>query len=181
MKKNYFKLAGLTEAHKAFLKDYATVKTGKRSITQGLLTLINESMQTSKGDTKKQIETILPLKELSKDKQSRIKKRVQFSLLQHDYDNLEKLSNKTDSSIQHYIICMVRNHLYNKHELLGNEIEILRKSNYELYRIGVNINQIAKQLNAGYQAQIDIRTVSEKIEKHTKLVEKVLKDNLNRF
>lgn len=83
--------------------------------------------------------------------------------------------------MQHYIICLIRHHLYNKHELLGNEIETLRKSNYELYRIGVNVNQIAKQLNAGNQANIDIKNLSESIKKHTTIVENILKENLNRY
>ena len=83
--------------------------------------------------------------------------------------------------MQHYIICMTRHHLYNKHELLGNEIEVLRKSNYELYRIGVNVNQIAKQLNAGSQAHIDIINLSKNIDKHTTIVGKILKENLNRY
>lgn len=76
---------------------------------------------------------------------------------------------------------MIRNHLYHKHELLGNEIENLRKSNYELYRIGVNINQIAKAINAGHKINFDINMLNSQIKKHTEKVEKILKDNLNRY
>ncbi|WP_426243459.1 plasmid mobilization relaxosome protein MobC [Psychrobacter sp. TWP2-1-2] len=180
-KNSYFKLAGLTEDQKLFLKDYATVNTGKRSITAGILTLINESMSESKKIIQAQAKALLPIQEIPRDKQANFKKRVQISLLQHDHDCLENLSNNTDSSIQHYIICMIRNHLYNKHELLGSEIETLRKSNYELYRIGVNVNQIAKQLNAGNQAHFDIQKLSEQISKHTTIVENILKENLNRY
>lgn len=29
---------------------------------------------------------------------------------------------------------------------MGNEIEVLRRSNYELYKIRVNVNQVAKAI-----------------------------------
>lgn len=178
---SYFKLAGLTDDQKLFLKDYSTATTGKRSITAGILKLIEEKMSVEETTIQTEVKKLLPLTEVTRDLQSTITRRVQFSLLLHDYKSLEKLSNKSDSSMQHYIICLIRHHLYNKHELLGNEIETLRKSNYELYRIGVNVNQIAKQLNAGNQANIDIKNLSESIKKHTTIVENILKENLNRY
>lgn len=178
--KSHFKLAGLTDQHKDFLKNYATVKTGKRSITQGIIALINEKMQQDSTVISEQAKLLLPFKEQS-SKGSTHKGRVQISLIKSDYDSLEKLAKKNISSIQHYIICMIRNHLYNKHELLGNEIEVLRKSNYELYRIGVNINQIAKAINAGNKINFDINTLSDQIKNHTNKVEKILKENLNRY
>lgn len=178
--KSPFKLAGLTNQHKDFLKNYATVKTGKRSITQGIIALINEKMQQDDIAISEQAEILLPFKEQPINGLIK-KERVQFSLIKPDYHSLEKLAKHTDSSIQHYIICMIRNHLYHKHELLGNEIENLRKSNYELYRIGVNINQIAKAINAGHKISFDINMLNSQIKKHTEKVEKILKDNLNRY
>ena len=109
------------------------------------------------------------------------RKKFQISLIKNDYDNLEKLSKNSDSSIQHYTISLIRNHLYKGHELLGNEIEVLRKSNYELHKIGVNVNQIAKALNMGEQANLPINHLHRQIKTHVEKVEKILKDNLDRY
>lgn len=155
------------------------MKTGKRSINQGILTLIDEKLQHEGSAVTKDASVLLPLEELTA--QIANKKRVQFSLIKTDYEAIEKIAKQTDSSIQHYIICLIRNHLYNKHELLGNEIEQLRKSNYELHRIGVNINQIAKAINAGQNINFDINMLDKHIKKHTEKVEQILKENLNRY
>ena len=65
--------------------------------------------------------------------------------------------------------------------MLGNEIEVLRKSNYELHKIGVNVNQIAKALNMGEQANLPINQLHQQIVKHVEKVEQILKDNLDRY
>ena len=103
-----------------------------------------------------------------------------MSLLEHDYMTLKEIAEKNDSSIQYYIICLIRKHLYNKHELLGSEIEVLRKSNYELHKIGVNINQIAKSINYGLNEKVDIERLGKKIKGHVAVVEDILRNNLNR-
>lgn len=59
--------------------------------------------------------------------------------------------------------------------MLGNEIELLKKSNYELYKIGVNINQIAKANNVGNMIELPINILYNKIQNHIKIVKDVLK------
>lgn len=172
VKKSQFLLKGLTLEQKKFLKQYALEKTGKHSVTQGLLALVNEAMNQSS------IKAMVfeEPKEYLKEKQ-----RVQLSLFRHDYEKLEELAKNTDSSIQHYIKCLIRNNLYGKYELLGYEMEALRKSNYELHRLGVNINQIAKSINAGKHVTFDIKRTANFIKNHTDKVEGILKENLSRF
>ena len=76
------------------------------------------------------------------------KKRIQISLREYDYNILNEIAKNTDTSINYYIIRLILNNIYSKNvKLLGTEIEQLRKSNYEIHKIGVNINQIAKNLN----------------------------------
>lgn len=110
------------------------------------------------------------------------KKRIQLSLLKADYDYLVKLTEQTDTSIQHYIKRLIYKDLYREIKLLGNQLVALRQSNYELYKIGVNINQITKMLHQGDSAIIKSITVNKKlletiyqfIKNHTELVKQVL-------
>lgn len=115
---------------------------------------------------------------LSKQKFKVQKKRVQLSLPVYDYDFLLELADASQSSIQHYISTVLYNHLYNDKKLFGIEIEQLKKSNYELHKIGVNINQIAKANNAGDMRELPINKLHEFIENHVKNVQKILKNSV---
>lgn len=118
------------------------------------------------------------IKKLSQSRISVEKKRIQFSLPIYDYNFLEQLATQSKSSIQYYIIAVLRSHLYSEKRLLGNEIEVLKKSNYELYKIGVNVNQIAKANNAGDMVELPINKLYDFIKNHIKLVENILKENV---
>lgn len=117
------------------------------------------------------------IKNLSRKNLRVQKKRVQLSIPIYDFEYLHTLANNSKSSIQYYIIYVLYNHLYNERKLLGNEIEVLKKSNYELYKIGVNVNQIAKANNAGDKMELPINMLSNKIDSHVNLVMDILKSN----
>ena len=119
------------------------------------------------------------IKNLSRKNLRVQKKRVQLSIPIYDFEYLQTLANNSKSSIQYYIIYVLYNHLYNERKLLGNEIEVLKKSNYELYKIGVNVNQIAKANNAGDNMELPINMLSNKIDSHVNLVMDILKSNTN--
>lgn len=119
------------------------------------------------------------IKNLSRKNLRVQKKRVQLSIPIYDFEYLQTLANNSKSSIQYYIIYVLYNHLYNERKLLGNEIEVLKKSNYELYKIGVNVNQIAKANNAGDNMELPINMLSNKIDSHVNLVMGILKSNSN--
>lgn len=116
--------------------------------------------------------------ELSRKKFPVKKQRIQFSLPVYDYDFLHELANLNQSSLQHYISTVIYNHLYGDRKLFGVEIEQLKKSNYELHRIGVNINQIAKANNAGDMKELPINQLYEFIRNHTKNIQKILKNSV---
>lgn len=118
------------------------------------------------------------LKKLSQSRISVEKKRIQFSLPIYDYQFLERLAIQSQSSIQYYIIAVLRSHLYGEKRLLGNEIEVLKKSNYELFKLGVNVNQIAKANNTGNMVELPIQQLYDFIQNHIKLVENILKDSI---
>lgn len=105
------------------------------------------------------------------------KKRIQFSMPIYDYDFLKELAETNECSIQYYIKIIINNHLYNEKKLLGNELEALKKSNYELYRIGVNVNQIAKANNMGDRVDLPINKLYEFIKNHTLVIEEILRNN----
>lgn len=171
-----FKLVGLSDQQKQFLYTYAQQVLGTKSRTKAILSLITNAM------------TSLPTQTLSINDQSKqpmlqdlsqAKKRIQLSLSPQHYILLSEVAKNTDSSIQHYIICMLLNNLYSdKIKLLGIEIEQLKKSNYELHKIGVNINQIAKALNAGEKQDenlLQLYEISNKINEHINIVKQLLK------
>lgn len=114
---------------------------------------------------------------LSRKKLGIKKKRLQLSIPIYDYDYLEKMAKNSHSSIQYYITVIIIHHLYNEKRLLGNEIEVLKKSNYELYKIGVNVNQIAKANNAGDIIELPINKLYNHIQKHIKIVQDLLKSS----
>ena len=132
----------------------------------------NQQIQEAKLQKDHQLAQTLSRKRISVDK-----KRLQISLLIYDYEYLEKLANNSNSSIQYYTIALILEHLYSQKRLLGSEIEVLKKSNYELYKIGVNINQIAKANNAGDKMELPINQLYNQIQKHIKVVQDLLKSS----
>lgn len=117
------------------------------------------------------------VKTLSTKKLGIRKKRLQLSLPIYDYDYLEQLAENSHSSIQYYTTVIILEHLYSEKRLLGNEIEVLKKSNYELYKIGVNVNQIAKANNAGDMIELPINQLYNQIQKHINVVQDLLKSS----
>ena len=166
---------GLSDQHKDFLYAYAQKELGSKSRTKAILHLIDEKIKNGeniKNDHLLNIET-------KSDK----KKRVQFSLLEHDYNNLKKLADITDTSIHYYIIRLILKDLYGENRLLGNQIEELRKSNYELHKIGVNINQIARALNSGESdnIKIDLNQLNDFLKTHVDYVMGILSENIKSY
>lgn len=153
---------GLSDQHKDFLYAYAQKELGSKSRTQAILHLINEKMNAEKATIGSLNLNAIPI--------SNKRKRVQFSLLEHEYNLLKIVAENSDTSIQYYIIRLILKDLYNKNKLLGNEIEQLKKSNYELHKIGVNINQIAKSLNSGEKVNVNLDSSIKLIKNHVDIV-----------
>lgn len=116
-------------------------------------------------------------KKISRKKLGIKKQRLQLSIPIYDYEYLERLAQNSHSSIQYYTTVIILEYLYSQKRLLGNEIEVLKKSNYELYKIGVNVNQIAKANNAGDMIELPINQLYNQIQKHIKVVQDLLKSS----
>lgn len=120
------------------------------------------------------------VKELSRKKFHVKKQRVQFSLPIYDYEFLHQLAEINQNSIQYYITTILCNHMYydtKSKKLFGGEIEQLKKSNYELHKIGVNINQIAKANNIGDNRDLPINQLYNEIVKHITIVKNILNNS----
>ena len=111
------------------------------------------------------------------------KKRLQFSLKESHFKILLERAKLTDSSPQHYIIRLILNDLTDDNILLGSEIEQLKKSNYELHKIGININQIAKAINSGEKDKVgdDLKSIFNLIDSHVVMVKNILAKNTRRY
>lgn len=119
------------------------------------------------------------VKKLSSKKLGIKKQRIQLSIPVYDYEYLEKLAKNSKSSVQYYTKVLILEHLYNEKRLLGVEIESLRKSNYELFKIGANINQIAKANNVGNKVDLPINKLYNKIQNHIQIVQNLLQYSID--
>lgn len=171
-KKTDLLVKGLTQEQKDFLYEYAQKNFGSRSRTKAIIELINKEMDKEPKDN-----VTIPEPEIH----SKNKKRVQFSIRESDYNNLKKIAIDNDSSIQHYIISLILKDLYAKQLMLGSELELLRKSNYELHKIGVNVNKIAKAINVGEDRVLPINQLREYIEQHVALVQNLLLESSKKY
>lgn len=178
MKENApLKVYDLTEQHKNFLYSYAEKELGSRSRTKAILHLINEKMTAADHNLA-----------LNNSKQGEFKtlkngkKRIQISLRENDYIKLVAICDNTDTSPINYIIRVILSSIYSENiRLLGSEIEQFKKSNYELHKIGVNINQIAKAINSGENLNFDFDVLNSEISSHLDIVKKVLKSSLEKY
>lgn len=161
-----------------FLDEYALTNFGRGSRSRAIDYLINEKrkqLEAKNGDVESFAEQLAKMD----DERLKRKKRLTLSIREFDYECLEKIANDTDTSIQHYLTAIMISHLYNERRLLGNEIEILRQSNYQLSRIGVNLNQVARAIHeTGKTPQIDIEYLRNTIHFHTETVKELIKKTI---
>lgn len=76
------------------------------------------------------------------------KKRIELRLTENEYAVLAQIAEERESSIQWWLVSLVRAALTGGAAVGGAELKALSDSNYQLSAIGRNLNQIAKQLNA---------------------------------
>lgn len=72
--------------------------------------------------------------------------RVELRLPKATVDSISELAEKHFSTRNYYINALIFSHLGSP-QLQNDEVEVLRRSNYELVKIGTNLNQVAKAFN----------------------------------
>ncbi len=164
---------GLTTDECRLLRAIALKKYGKASVSllakKTLLSLLEEYPHQD-------IDFVLGMSE--------DKKRTTLRLPLNDRTKLETLSAEHNTSINDFIRNIVQGYLYKNPVLSKGEVDMLYQSNGQLLRIGRNINQIARQLNAmeGVSLTSDhITKLHTFIDEHTKKVGDVLLANRRRF
>lgn len=108
--------------------------------------------------------------------------RVELRLPRETVDAIKNLAETRFSTHNYYITALIQEHL-GLPQLHGDEIEVLRRSNYELTKIGTNLNQVAKAFNLLVKMQRDgkppevdnkIESLRKEIREHTAKVLRVL-------
>ncbi|WP_066570510.1 plasmid mobilization relaxosome protein MobC [Snodgrassella sp. CFCC 13594] len=112
------------------------------------------------------------------------KYRLEVRLLPQDYKYIRMAAQLQSMSANAFAVSILRHYIDGHPTLSDKEAEALYQSNYQLLRIGRNLNQIARQLNAGESASLtteEMRQLRTIIEKHTDVVGDLLLANKRRF
>lgn len=165
---------GLTDSEIETLREIALKKYGKASVSLLAKKLLQEQLNNSEPCTDNDSHTAITAKK------TRLELRLPTSIrayLEHTATVHQMTPNM--------IVVSILMEYYEKHPVVSNnEAQILYQSNYQLLRIGRNLNQIARQLNAGENASITTQHIHELksiIDTHTDRVHQVLKTNRRRF
>ncbi|UIN29162.1 plasmid mobilization relaxosome protein MobC [Xylella fastidiosa] len=94
------------------------------------------------GHLLKSVETVKPL--TVADVRDMV--RVELRLPRVALERINDMADERFSSRNYYLTSVILAHLGHP-QLHGDEIEVLRRSNYELARVGTNLNQVAKAFN----------------------------------
>jgi predicted DNA-binding protein len=87
--------------------------------------------------------------------------RIELRLQLGERQALNNLADAEGVTPQAYLISLLRTHLTARPEMLGNEIEALRQSTYQLAHLGTNLNQVAKALNAGHRKTVEQKMIEQ--------------------
>ncbi len=163
------RITGLTSSQTEQLKEVALTLTGKRSVSllakQLLLAKLSKHEQPAKATKEESILT-------------RKKSRVEVRLDGLTKKQLTEWANAENSTINRYIAMLLINYAKKHNQTLtAYRLQSLRNSNYQLFQIGKNINQIAQALNQGAPVSItslELEKLYKKIDEHTDLVRKVI-------
>ena len=133
MPREILQVDGVSKEAKKKLRDLALHKFGQSNASLIVRSLISDYINSDK-KTESSVD-------LSDDKIA-----VEIRLPRGVVEELEKLAENRLSKRNYYICSLIYEHL-KKPQLQGDEIEVLRRSNYQLAKIGTNLNQIAKAFN----------------------------------
>lgn len=133
MKKDiHFRIRGLSVTEVERLREKAHQVTGSKSIAGLAKKLLYEQGFLIATPTIN-----------SSDEQS----RFEIRLGTQDQQVLEKLAHQEGMTLNRYVTMLLRGYISKEPQLTTNEVQAIRESNYQLYKIGNNLNQVAKALN----------------------------------
>lgn len=170
----------LTKENLEFIDRYAQTNFGGSNRNHVINYLIKEKRRSIEGQGRDDLTLAEQLAQLPIE-QLKVRKQFRLNIREVDYHNLVKVAKENDTSIQYYANAVLIQHLYGERRLLGNELAVIRQSNYELSRIGVNLNQIARAIHErNYIPPLEIGYLKTQIDIHTDLVKSIIQKSIGR-
>ncbi|MDD3759164.1 MAG: plasmid mobilization relaxosome protein MobC [Advenella sp.] len=171
MKEVHFRIRNLTNDEYLSLKILAKQSTGKSSIAQ-LAKLLLMKQLGKQGDSLSDTNV--------QDSGNRIEVRLQSS----DLNELRDRAVKSNMTANRYLAMLLQAHIQKVPVVTTKQIEALYQSNAQVLKIGRNLNQIAKALNAGRPAAVSTQMLTDiknELDKHTEKVADVIRENWERM
>lgn len=113
-----------------------------------------------------------------------INKRIHIRISQTDFEKLSAEAIDHTMTLNQYVRLLLVTHLSKDTVLTASEVKALRESNYQIYKLGVNINQVAKALNMGNATSLslkELQNLSDAIDKHVAKVGQLLQATRQRI
>lgn len=156
------KIYGLTKEQCVLLKKVAIQKVDKQSISLLAKQLLLNEIEISTSTEKLKPER---------------KRRAEIRLNPSTQEKLLELAIAQGMTLNRFMVMLLNNYIEDTKIMSATQIQALRESNYQLYQIGTNINQIAKALNQGKPASLTSQKLDELaqlIDTHTAKVADVI-------
>ncbi|MGK0555790.1 plasmid mobilization relaxosome protein MobC [Bordetella bronchiseptica] len=114
------------------------------------------------------------------------RRRLELRLTETEYARIEALALQQDMSANRWVIHLIRANLSGEPQFGMTELRTLGESNSRLLAIGRNLNQIARQMNAGRALETvvtadRIDTLTRHIKTHTARVADIMRANIDRW
>lgn len=146
----HLRIRNLSDEEYSQLKFLALQQTGSSSVSTLVRHWIRDVLQTPSNNVL-----------LTQSTSSRIEIRLK------NKEKLLELATSQNMGLNRFISMLLYNYTHNKKMMSTSQIQVLRDSNYQLYQIGKNINQIAKALNHRNAVSL----TSQKLDFITKVIE----------
>ena len=160
---------GLTGTDREKLRQIALQRYGKASVSLLLKNLALAELQKT--------EPVLTADTADK------KKRITLRLPENERRYLQEIADHNRSSIPETIRGILQEYIYRNPAYGHHEVTALFQSNAQLLRIGQNLNQIARKLNAGESVSLTSQHIAELktfIEQHAGKVGDIIRQHRKR-
>ncbi len=167
-----FDVYGLSDDEQAALRKIAEQRYGKPSLSLLAKKLLQEQL------TKPEPPPLIQLEKPSRNK------RITIRLPELDRAYLTTAAAQQNCTINDLVRDIVQSHVRQHPFHSPEELNALYQSNFQLVALGRNINQIARQLNAGEPVSLStqfLADIKQMIDKHTEKVGQILLTNRKRL
>lgn len=171
MEEIHFRLRNISKEDYQSLKKIALKNTGSASPTRLARHLIMQKLMESR-------EYSPPV---NLDEHTN---RLEIRLPEDAINELKSEAATQAMTLNQYIRLLLITYVSKESVLTVNEVQALRESNYQIYKLGVNINQVAKAINMGNATSLtlkELQNLNEAIDKHFGEVGKLLQATRRRL